>query len=414
MNEDSCALVYNIGSNDTLVTKLKELNSINYILINIDNFSTINSTYGYEVGTKLLCQFAKYLNIVKSQDAILYRFCSDKFVIIDERVLDKKQLSSIADSILSFFSQTEIMIDGEIEFKLSLSIGISTGKGLINITQAELAIKELRISRKNTYMIFNPYSDFVHQEQEDIYWITKIKEAVADEDILAYFQPIINNETKKIEKYECLARLRDDDSIVSPFYFMNAAKATGSLPYVTKALISQSFKKFSGTEYEFSLNITGEDLHEDYLEALLLKNVNKYNINPSRVVLEMLEDITTLDDGTTLKQLDSLRENGFKIAIDDFGAENSNMSRLLEIHPDYLKIDGAFIKNIISDEKSQIIVDAIISICKRSGIKIIAEFVHNEEVQERVKSLGIEYSQGYYFSEPKPNLVVLDVNKFSS
>ncbi len=411
MDEDSCLLAYNIGSNDALVTKLKELKSVNYILINIDNFSTINSAYGYEVGTKLLCQFAKYLNIVKSQDAVLYRFYSDKFVIIDERVLDKNQLAFIADTILSFFSQTEIIIDGEIEFKLSLSIGISTGKGLINITQAELAIKELRISRKNTYMIFNPYSDFVHQEQENIYWITKIKEAVADEDIVAYFQPIVNNETGKIEKYECLARLRDDDSIVSPFYFMNAAKATGSLPYVTKALISQSFKKFSDTEYEFSLNITGEDLHEDYLEDLLLKNVNKYNIHPSRVVLELLEDITTLDNGTTLKQLNSLRENGFKIAIDDFGAENSNMSRLLEIHPDYLKIDGAFIKNIISDEKSQIIVDAIISICKRSAIKIIAEFIHNKEVQERVKSLGIEYSQGFYFSEPKPDLVVLDESK---
>lgn len=411
MDEDSCLLAYNIGSNDALVTKLKELKSVNYILINIDNFSTINSAYGYEVGTKLLCQFAKYLNIVKSRDAVLYRFYSDKFVIIDERVLDKNQLAFIADTILSFFSQTEIIIDGEIEFKLSLSIGISTGKGLINITQAELAIKELRISRKNTYMIFNPYSDFVHQEQENIYWITKIKEAVADEDIVAYFQPIVNNETGKIEKYECLARLRDDDSIVSPFYFMNAAKATGSLPYVTKALISQSFKKFSDTEYEFSLNITGEDLHEDYLEDLLLKNVNKYNIHPSRVVLELLEDITTLDNGTTLKQLNSLRENGFKIAIDDFGAENSNMSRLLEIHPDYLKIDGAFIKNIISDEKSQIIVDAIISICKRSAIKIIAEFIHNKEVQERVKSLGIEYSQGFYFSEPKPDLVVLDESK---
>jgi len=410
MINSSCELITKIGDSFELETLLKDKKTVNYFLLNIDNFSNVNHAYGYEVGNAVLCHFAKYLNIVKPTDSTLFRFNADKFVIIDDRSLDRGEISKIVESILSFFSQTDIVVDREIEFRLSISIGISTAKGLINISQAEMAIEELRISKKNNYMFFNPYSDFVQKEQENIYWITKIKDAVANEDIVAYFQPIINNQTSKIEKYECLARLRDDDAIVSPFFFMNAAKVTGSLPYVTKALITQSFKKFSDNDYEFSLNITGEDLIENYLEEFLLKNVNKYNINPSRVVLELLEDITTLERGTSLKQLNSLRENGFKVAIDDFGAENSNMSRLLEIHPDYLKIDGAFIKNIITDEKSQIIVDAIVSICKRSGIKIIAEFIHNKGVQERVKSLGIEYSQGFYFGEPKPELVELTVD----
>ncbi len=408
MYQSSCALNVSIGEGEELIGRLKSSEKLNCILINIDNFSTVNSAYGYDVGTKLLCQFAKYLTVVKPHTSELYRYYSDNFILLDARELDRRSLGDIAESILSFFASTEIVVDEDFEFKLSLSIGISTARGVVNITQAELAIKELRESRKNSYLFFNPYSDYVHQEQENIYWITKIKEAVAEEDIVAYFQPIINNATGKVEKYECLARLRDDDTIVSPFYFMNAAKVTGSLSYVTKALIAQSFKKFSNTEFEFSLNITGEDLMEDYLESVLLKNVNKYNIHPSRVVLEMLENITTLDKGNSMRQLNTLREHGFKVAIDDFGAENSNMSRLLEIHPDYLKIDGAFIKNIVDDEKSQIIVDAIVSLCKRSGIKIIAEFIHNKEVQKRVKSLGIEYSQGFYFSAPQPDLVVVE------
>ena len=407
----SCELRINESDAHELEATLKEKGVLNYFLFNIDNFSNINQAYGYETGTEVLNEFAKFLNLIKPRDSKLFRFFSDKFVLLDERVLDEEEVKKIVESILSFFSQTDIIVDGDIEFKISLSIGISRAKGLINISQGEIAIKELRESRRNNYMIFNPYSAFVHQEQENIYWITKIKDAVANEDIVAYFQPIINNETCRVEKYECLARLRDDETIISPYFFMNAAKVTGSLPHVTKALISQSFRKFRDNEYEFSINITGEDLVEDYLEEFLLKNVNKYKINPSRVVLELLEDITSLDKGTTLRQLTSLRENGFKVAIDDFGAENSNMSRLLEISPDYLKIDGSFIKNIVSDEKSQIIVDAIVSICKRSGIKMIAEFVHNKEVHERVKSLGIDYSQGYYFSEPKAELVTLDLEK---
>jgi EAL domain-containing protein (putative c-di-GMP-specific phosphodiesterase class I) len=345
------------------------------------------------------------LTKVKPQESTLYRFCSDRFVIVDDRNLTQEDVIRVAESILSFFSYSEIALDDDIELRISFSIGISREKGLINITQAEVAIRELRESKRNDFKLFDPSSRFVHNEQENIYWIQKISESISEEGIVAYFQPIVNNKTGKIEKYECLARLRDNDEIISPYLFMDSAKVTGNLSYVTKSLITQSFKKFSSNNYEFSINITGEDLALDYLESYLLKNVNKYKINPSRVVLEMLEDITTLDKGTTQRQISSLRENGFKIAIDDFGAENSNLSRLLEINPDYLKIDGAFIKNIVDDEKSQIIVDAIIMICERSGIKIIAEYIHNEQVQERVKSLGIEFSQGYYFGEPNFELV---------
>jgi diguanylate cyclase (GGDEF)-like protein len=401
----NCDKLTDIPNVDSLINRLSMLEKVNIFLINLDNFSNINNAYGYEVGDIVLQNTAKYLTLCKPQTASLYRFYADKFVLLDEGELTAAELGKSAESILSFFSESEITIDDDIEFKLSLSIGISrAARGTINLTQAEIAIDELRICKRNHFNIFDPSSSYVHAQQQNIYWIHKIKEAVVNEEIVAYFQPIINNHTSKVEKFECLARIKDDDEIISPFMFLEAAKLTGNLSYITKSLIAQSFKKFSNTDYEFSINITGDDLSQGYLEFLLLKNVNKYGIHPSRVVLEMLEDIATLGDGTTLSQLQSLRENGFKVAIDDFGAENSNLSRLLEIEPDYLKIDGAFIKNIIADKKSQIIVDAIILICKRSGIKIIAEYIHDEEVQNRVKELGIDYSQGFYFGAPSPEL----------
>ena len=394
-----------LSSNRELLKALKSSKKVNYFLVNIDNFSNINDAYGFEVGDRVLEELSRFLNMVRPRDAKVYRFCSDKFVLLDEQELSKEEIVRIAEEILSFFSQAEIEVD-DLTLKISLSIGISIDKGLINIVQAEVAMKELRESNRNHYNIFNPLSKFVHKQQQNMYWIHRIKEAVSDESIVAYFQPVVNNSTQRIEKYECLARLKDDDDeIISPYLFMEAAKVTGNLPYVTRSLIGQSFKKFSGTDYEFSLNITSEDLSLEYLEELLLRNVKKYKIDPSRVTLEMLENITTLDEGTIMTQLMSLRMNGFKIAIDDFGSANSNLSRLLEIEPDYLKIDGSFIKNIITDKKSQIIVNAIISICKSSGIKMVAEYVHNQEVQDRIKELGIEYSQGYYFGEPQADLI---------
>ena len=394
-------------NNKALIDRLHMNDAVTYFLINIDNFSTINDAFGYDIGDKVLIEISQYLKKFTPVTGTMFRYCSDRFVLVDSQKLNDAQMASVAKSILSFFSSTTIIIEDEIELQISLTIGISKAKGVINITQAELAMKELRETRRNFFKIFNPSSKFVNEKQQNVVWMHKIQEAIIDENIISYFQPIINNRTGKIEKYECLARLKDEEEIISPFRFMRAAKETGNIAYVTKALIAQSFKKFTKTEFEFSINITDSDLSMDYLESFLLKNVDKYNVNPSRVVLEILEDITTLDKGTTLKQLNSLRENGFKVAIDDFGAENSNFSRLLDIEPNYIKIDGAFIKNILIDKKSQIIVDAIIMICKKSGIKMIAEFVHSEEVQDRVKELGIDYSQGYYFGEPSPDLKVI-------
>ncbi|MEA2073846.1 MAG: EAL domain-containing protein [Campylobacterota bacterium] len=409
MNAESCELLPSVGTHEDLIKKLRSTQEVSYSLINIDNFSNINNAYGYEVGNEILCNVVRYLKIVKPNSMFLYRYSTDKFVLLDDTSMSEEEIKRTAETILSFFSNTELII-GNIELKISLSIGISRGVGLCNISNAELAIKELREAKRNYYCLFNPNSDFVKRQEKNIYWILKIQEAVVNEDIVAYFQPIINNKTGKIEKYECLARIKDDDEIISPYLFLDAARVTGNLSYVTKSLITQSFKKFSGTDFEFSINIAGEDFLLDYLEFYLLKNAQKYDINPSRVFLEMLEDITTLGSGTITKQLDGLREKGFKVAIDDFGAENSNMSRLLEIQPDYLKIDGVFIKNIVDDVKSQIIVNAIVLMCKTSGIKIIAEYVHNEAVQEKMKELGIDYSQGFYFGKPAPNLTELSVS----
>lgn len=404
MAENYCELAPSVGTFNQLLSLLKRTEEINFFLLNIDNFSNINNAYGYDVGSEVLQEVKKYLNIAKPNSSQLFECYSDKFALVDRRKLNDQELLRIAETVLSFFSHLELRISA-IEMRISLSIGISRGSGLVNISHAETAIEELRKAKRNHCSIYNEESEFVKSQKRNIYWILKIKEAVENEDILAYFQPIVNNKTGKIEKYECLARLRDADEVVSPYYFLDAARATGNISYVTRSLIMQSFKKFSGTEYEFSINIAASDFLLDYLEFFLLKNAKKYNIDPSRVVLEMLEDITTLDSGTTMQQLKSLRSHGFKFAIDDFGAENSNLSRLLEIHPDYLKIDGQFIRNIVEDTKSQIIVDGILLICKNSDIKVVAEYVHNEAVQKKILELGVDYSQGYYFGKPEAKLV---------
>lgn len=393
----------NVSNRFALMQYLKDIKHANVFLLNIDNFSNINNVYGLDFADKVLIEVARLIGIAKPTSTKLFRLNADEFILITPDIMSSKELAFIASSLISFFDQVDIIVD-DIEIRISVSIGIAIGLSDTVLNHARIAIKELRKHKRGAYKIYDPKSAYIEKQQQNIYWIRKIKDAFMEENILSYYQAILNNKTNKIEKYECLVRIHDDGIVIPPIRFLEASKLTGTLSLVTKTIIEKAFKKFSNTSYDFSINITSTDLHLEYLEDYLIKYVKKYNIHPSRVSLEILEDIDTLNEEDILKQLASLRYKGFKIAIDDFGSQSSNFSRLLEFSPDYLKIDGAFIKNILTDKKSLIIVESIVHLCLRSGIKVIAEYVHSKEVQKKVKELGIDYSQGYYIGEPKEDI----------
>jgi EAL domain-containing protein (putative c-di-GMP-specific phosphodiesterase class I) len=169
-------------------------------------------------------------------------------------------------------------------------------------------------------------------------------------------------------------------------------------------VIDKSFKTFSKNDFDFSINITDQDLSENYLVDYLWAKAKEYNIKPNRVFLEVLENINYQDSHDSSLQFEKLRELGFRLAIDDFGAEASNLSRLLTLKADIIKIDGQFVKNLDSDKDSILIVETVVSLAKKMGVKTVAEFVHNEEIYAVVQELGVDFSQGFYFSPPLPQV----------
>jgi len=384
-----------------LLNYIKLHSRLNVFVLNIDNFSNINNSYGYVVGDEVMVKISEKLKILKQDHMELFRFDSDEFVYITTEFFNFRELKEFSESIISFFNQTEIELNhDDILLKTSVTIGVAMGAGLITLNHACAAVQEARLYKKSSYKIFASKSEYARKLQENAYWVNKIRAAIEDEKLIGFFQPIRNNRTKKIEKYECLARIKDDENLVSPVRFMEACKMTGTLSLITRRIASNAFKIFSDTEYEFSINITSNDINLGYLEEFLMLQSKKYNVDPSRVVLELLEDIVTLTESNMLEQIKSLRKKGFKVALDDFGVENSNFSRLLELNPDYLKIDGMFIKDILENDKSELIVDTIVDFCRKRGIKVIAEYIHNEKVLKKIEELGIEYGQGYFIGEP--------------
>ena len=210
----------------------------------------------------------------------------------------------------------------------------------------------------------------------------------------------MDNRTSKVAKYECLARLREPDQVVSPAHFIEPARLIGLLPHITRTMVEKCCAYFSGREEHFTINITENDLREGYMPDFLAEVTRAYGIDPGRITLEILENISAEGTEEALEQLRTFRRMGFPIALDDFGSEKSNFHRLQSLEVDFIKIDGAYIKNLDVNPNSLKIVRTITRFAQSMNARVIAEFVHSPEVQKVVEELGIDFSQGYHFGQP--------------
>ena len=170
-------------------------------------------------------------------------------------------------------------------------------------------------------------------------------------------------------------------------------------------MIENSVKEISRhNNLTISVNITEDDLLTNKLLDDLLSIVSKYNIKPQRVMLEILEGVTNEGAKNNILQIKELKQAGFFIAIDDFGVDYSNFERIAELDIDMIKIDGKYIKSILNNKKSLLIVQTITNFAHRLGLKVTAEFVENQEIYDKITEIGIEYSQGYLFGMPQPHI----------
>jgi len=379
--------------------KNKENKFNEVILLNIDNFAQINATYGHSDGDRALSEISLFLKeIVKEH---LYRGNGDEFIILLESSTPAESLA-LANRIKEKIYTKRFTIT-------ATAIRITFTMGIVTITEdekelpyakAQLALSDIRRLHKNSIGHYEKSSQTQEYQQEMHEWAYKVKLALDFDLLVPYYQPIVNVKTGEIEKYECLARIVEEGNPISPFRFIEPARIAGMVTDITRRMIIKSFATFSNSNMEFSINITDDDFKEDYLIEYLEENCQIYNIKPTQVILEVLENISDYDATHAISQMDRLKSIGYSISIDDFGAESSNFARVQKLQVDYIKIDGAFVKDIAQNQNSLIITKTIIFYAKNMGIKTVAEFVHDEETYEIVKELDVDYVQGYYLSEP--------------
>lgn len=382
----------------TLRNKLANDGEKSLLIFSINNFSVLNEAYGMIEVDKILKVLADIIK--ETVDADFYgNIGPSKFVVLFNQ---RKQLQDYIFKIRDYFSHNEVKTESLAVF-ISFSFGGAIGEGDL-IRFASIALKKSQAIGSYNFFITDLSKDSVDvQPRHNFIQASNIVHMALENDLLVpYFQGIRHNALGKITKYEVLARIHYEGRVISPYNFIEAAKYSGFLPRVTQKIIEKSFTVMSQYDYDFSINITEDDLSANYLSDFLLEQCQKHKIIPERISLEILEGISSSSKEGHIEQIKNLKNEGFNISIDDFGAEYSNFERLVELEVDYIKIDARYIKNITNNTKSYEIVKAIAYFCKNIGIESVAEHVSTPEIQEVVTSLGINYSQGFLFSEPEP------------
>lgn len=412
-------------------TKLLEnLNSIKepvLFLVNIDRFGEINDFYGTETGDDVLIEMRESISSSPIPKCLtLYRIYADEFALMCEKsCIGEHSYEEIARSLHDHIEAQPFFVkNNTVIIKVTIGVVVNPSSAQDDtltthlLTNADMVLRYAKQHEKDV-VILHDTGMLKNEIAHNIEYIGKIKEAIASDRIVPFFQGMIENHTFQAEpyyqkiignslgiptKYECLIRLIDPDGeVVSPFFFLDVAKKAKLYPQLTRIMIDKTFSIFEHNTYEFSINLSVEDILDKKTVQFILDKLEHSGV-AKQVIFEILESEGIENFEEVQQFIMKVKQWGARIAIDDFGSGYSNFAYILNLQVDFIKIDASLIKNIDKDDNARIVVETIVAFAKRLEIQTIAEFVHSKEVYEIVKEIGVDFSQGYYFHEPAQTL----------
>lgn len=380
------------------------------ILLHIDNLIKLQNLYGYEISDKVLSEIALYLSKYKNKSIKKLYIASHATFAFKYAISNDTHLKDFTNELLKNIENNFFYLENDIDVLVDVTIGVSDPNTLHNnineLKEAELALDN-GIENHNNITIYNPsFLNKMKKNKSNIDMAKKIKKAIEENTIEMHYQPIYNNFTEKIEKYEALIRLRCDNELIYPDNFLPISKELKKYHILTYIVIDKTFQFFKDKEYEFSINLSALDIFNENFIDYFIERVNFYDVS-TKLVVEIVESESIENYEKFYEFVKVVKKLGCKIAVDDFGSGYSNFEHILNLsdYIDYIKIDGSLIKDIEHNNKLQILVGSLKFLCDNLGIKTIAEYVENKEILRYLNSMGIDYSQGYYIGKPSNKLI---------
>jgi len=382
--------------------------------LGIDQFKVINDTCGHIAGDELLQLYANKLKEVARHGDALARIGGDEFGLLLENATVSAALQ-IAQQIQGMTQNFRFVWDSK-PFSIGVSIGLvginrdseSVMRVMSRVDAARQMAKET--GRNRTY-VHDEADLALHARLGEMEWAPRITKAIEDQRMVLYYQPIVRPaETgEHCSHYEILIRMQDEQGdIIPPVNFLPAAERYNLITTIDRWVISNYFRWLAAhpehlAQLEFgSINLSGSSLGDEGCLLHIESQLREFNIPAGKICFEITETEAIGNLAKAIYFIKRLRALGCTFALDDFGSGLSSYAYLKDLPVDFLKIDGMFVKDMVTDTTHHAMVESINHIGHVMGRKTIAEFVENQEIAAELGKLGVDFLQGYGIAKPRP------------
>ncbi|MFI3236725.1 MAG: EAL domain-containing protein [Lachnospiraceae bacterium] len=408
-NTDSLTGLMNKTGLEKEISRILEENPTEQFAVvefDINQFKMINYKHGYKVGDELLCGIAKELKELEGDACACARIYADDFVIIT-----KSSCSLIARLEYALYNPVQQLgfhrYFDTVRFVFGgYEIVDNTESPKSILDKANIAHKFVK-ERSLDYLAWYDEKLLVDLKKAQFY-VERIQEAVENREFQVYLQPQIDLKTMKMISAESLVRWKlPDGTLVFPDEFIPLFERTGLISKVDFYMLEKVCSYIRDTivlheAFSVAVNFSRVTLYHEEFQEQFLRIVDRYKIPYSSIELEITESALNNLDTPIIQILTELREKGFRLAMDDFGAGYSSLSFLSKLPVHVLKLDRQFLWGIDDDENMKEIIKSTVVMAQKIGLEVICEGVEKESHLEFLHEIGCDYAQGYYFSKPVP------------
>lgn len=378
--------------------------------IDLDNFKYVNDTLGHAAGDKLLIDVAAILNKRARKSDLIARFGGDEFTVLLYNI-DAETAMRVADSFRETMTASPFRFGSE-RVEIACSIGVSiitadTKSAADALSQADIACHLAKRAGRNRVHTFQKTDEAsVNSMSAEMGWSQRIRDAVRHNRFALACQPIIEVESQRIESYEVLIRMIDENQeLIMPGGFLPAAERFGLMTDIDKWVITHAIdtlveQRAALPDLRYSINLSGHSLSDPSVLELIAERLAISRLPPAALTFEVTETVAIADMVQAESFLAQLRAIGCETALDDFGSGFSSFAYLKDLPVDRVKIDGRFVKNLANNPVDQAMVKAMNEIVHALGKKTVAEFVENAESLHYLTEFGVDYAQGYHLGRP--------------
>lgn len=392
----------------------KEYSVSNALLyIDLDQFKVVNDTCGHVAGDELLCQLTALFGQQMQDNMTLARLGGDEFGLLVENET-VEQVYAVAERLLQVCQDFRFNWQDK-TFTIGASIGmVSIDAETMSVSdiliRADTACYTAKDMGRNRIHVYQSGDMDLQKRHGEMQWVAKINKAFEENRFCLYVQRIIPIDGARNEKdhYELLVRIRDEDgSIIPPGAFIPAAERYNLMSQIDRWVIKTAFQIFISKPHLLdnlalcTINLSGQTLSDGNFPGYIAEMFATYSVPPKKICFEVTETAAISNLKNAMQLLAQLKNKGCAFALDDFGSGLSSFAYLKTLPVDYLKIDGAFVKDMVNDPIDRAMVKSINDVGHVMGKQIIAEFVENTDILDMLRDMGVDYAQGYGISRPQ-------------